>query len=59
MDIIEWISIGLFLYSVTTIIALIICDLIVKENFGWFQTFLCFVWPFTLVVYLINRMWEK
>lgn len=59
MDIIEIISLCLFLYSITTTIALFVADYVVKENFGWFQVFLCFIWPLTLIGYLFNRLWEK
>jgi len=59
MDIIDILGLILFLYAVTTTIALLITDFIVKEDFGWFQAFLCFIWPVSLIAYLINRMWEK
>lgn len=59
MDIIDTIGLGLFLYSLTTTIALIVADNKVQENFTWKTAALCFVWPITLILILLNKAWEN
>jgi len=52
MDVIEILSLSLFLYSVTVTIALLFCDVKIK-NFTGFTALCCFAWPLVVFCWFI------